>query len=219
MSSPKQIKANQLNAAKSTGPKSVEGKAIVAKNAVKHGLLAAETVLPWENVKNLDDLQNDLLSVLKPEGALETLLVDRIISITWRLQRAGRIETGILTWKKYSELLRQSIVEYADTYSTEDHFGDLNSIFPPKTVIPDQEKYEAAQKNMHENSRLVNTELPVLGRVFEECADTIGTLHRYETGLERSLFKTLHELQRVQSHRRGDIAQLPIAIDIQGDHT
>lgn len=36
--SKKQVKANQENARKSTGPKTDAGKAIVALNAMKHGL-------------------------------------------------------------------------------------------------------------------------------------------------------------------------------------
>jgi len=49
MSTKAQIKANQQNAQKSTGPQTVEGKTIVSQNAVKHGLFAAEAVIKGEN--------------------------------------------------------------------------------------------------------------------------------------------------------------------------
>jgi hypothetical protein len=45
MSTEAQIKANRQNSQKSTGPRSPEGKAVVSKNAVKHGLFASENVL------------------------------------------------------------------------------------------------------------------------------------------------------------------------------
>ena len=49
MSTKAQIKANQQNAQKSTGPQTAQGKAVVSQNAVKHGLFAAEAVINGEN--------------------------------------------------------------------------------------------------------------------------------------------------------------------------
>lgn len=40
------------------------------------------------------------------------------------------------------------------------------------------------------------------------------TLLRYETTIERSLFKALHELQRLQAVRLGQKIPLPLAIDV-----
>lgn len=37
---------------------------------------------------------------------------------------------------------------------------------------------------------------------------------RYETMLERGLYKALHELQRIQATRAGDKPPLPIAVDV-----
>ena len=39
------VEANKKNAAKSTGPKTGEGKAVVKMNALKHGLLSKELVI------------------------------------------------------------------------------------------------------------------------------------------------------------------------------
>ena len=46
MATEKQIAANRLNAQKSTGPKTPEGRAAVRLNGVKHGLTAETLVLP-----------------------------------------------------------------------------------------------------------------------------------------------------------------------------
>jgi uncharacterized membrane protein len=45
----KRVEANRRNAAKSTGPKTSAGKAVVKYNAMTHGLLATEIALPDED--------------------------------------------------------------------------------------------------------------------------------------------------------------------------
>ena len=44
----RQILANRLNALRSTGPRTAEGKAVTRANALKHGL-AARTLLPAQD--------------------------------------------------------------------------------------------------------------------------------------------------------------------------
>ncbi len=43
---------------------------------------------------------------------------------------------------------------------------------------------------------------------------TLEKLSRYETTLERSLFKALHELERRQAARDGQVVPLPVAVDV-----
>jgi hypothetical protein len=43
---------------------------------------------------------------------------------------------------------------------------------------------------------------------------TLEKLSRYETTLERSLFKALHELERRQAARNGQMVPLPVAVDV-----
>lgn len=45
-------------------------------------------------------------------------------------------------------------------------------------------------------------------------ADTYGKLVRYETSIERGIYKALHELQRLQAARMGEKPPAPIAIDV-----
>jgi hypothetical protein len=49
MTSEKQARANRRNALKSTGPKTPEGKAAVHHNALRHGLLSRDVLLPGED--------------------------------------------------------------------------------------------------------------------------------------------------------------------------
>ena len=52
---------NKQNAAKSTGPKSPEGKKAAAKNSYKHGLRAEAFALPGEDLLELARLTDDWL--------------------------------------------------------------------------------------------------------------------------------------------------------------
>ncbi len=49
MTTEAQIKANQENAKKSTGPTSIEGKQRSSMNAITHGIFAKIPLLPGEN--------------------------------------------------------------------------------------------------------------------------------------------------------------------------
>ena len=96
MSTTKQALANRSNAKKSTGARSTEGKAIAARNAVTHGLSSRRVVLGDENEAQYADLQHELACELRPEGTVETYLVNRIGATMWRLARCGGIEADLL---------------------------------------------------------------------------------------------------------------------------
>jgi hypothetical protein len=51
-----QAKANRRNALKSTGPNTLEGKAAIRHNSVKHGLLSRDVRLPGEDEAALKEL-------------------------------------------------------------------------------------------------------------------------------------------------------------------
>jgi hypothetical protein len=81
MTSEKKAEANRRNALKSIGPRTPEGKAAVCLNALRHGLLSEEILLPGENEAALRELAEGLRAELQPVGELENLLVDRITSL------------------------------------------------------------------------------------------------------------------------------------------
>jgi hypothetical protein len=92
----KQLAANRRNALKSTGPKTPEGKALVALNPIKHGLLSKEVLLAGEDETALVELGKRLRHQLAPVGELELLLVDRIVAAAWRIMRILRIEREMM---------------------------------------------------------------------------------------------------------------------------
>jgi hypothetical protein len=47
--------------------------------------------------------------------------------------------------------------------------------------------------------------------------ESIETILRYETTIERSIFRTLHELERLQAKRNGKDVQVPAVVDVNVD--
>jgi hypothetical protein len=87
----KPIKDDRLAVSKG-GPKTEAGKAAVRLNAVSHGLLSKALLLPGEDVFELTALRESYLNELNPQGEMESLLVERIVTSAWRLKRAMRYE-------------------------------------------------------------------------------------------------------------------------------
>ena len=96
MATAAQIEANRKNAQRSTGPKTPEGKAKVAQNATKHGLTGRHIVLSTEDQELYDTHRQQMLAELAPLGHTETILAERIVSLSWRLDRAARMQTEAL---------------------------------------------------------------------------------------------------------------------------
>jgi hypothetical protein len=217
MTSDKQAQANRRNALKSTGPKTPQGKAAVRHNATKHGLLSQEVLLREEDAAALEGLGERLRAELQPVGELEGMLVDRIVSAYWRLSRLGRVEAGIFAWEFYGELAERARQEARAHEKTGLDQVLENTSLP--TVILNQRRHKEALSEAKEMEAVRDGETATLGRTFirdSEKANAFSKLSRYETAIERSLYKALHELQRLQAGRNaeGDVPP-PAVVDVE----
>jgi len=218
MTSDKQAKANRKNALRSTGPKTPEGKAAVRLNALRHGLLSRETLLPGEDEEALLELGERLRDELQPVGELENLLVARITAAIWRLRRLGRVEAGIFARDLYAELVKRARREAHRNTAKRIMYDEFSDFVVADSDIMDKEKYQEAVSETKRMAAVRDGETATLGQTFIRDADTANAfskLSRYETAIERSLYKALHELQRLQAARRADgDAPPPLAIDV-----
>jgi hypothetical protein len=89
--SQKQHQANQLNALRSTGPVTTEGKAAVRLNALRYGLRARSLLLPGEDPAEFERLFAGLEADWRPQNQTERLLVEQMAVAQWKL---ARLETG-----------------------------------------------------------------------------------------------------------------------------
>ena len=179
MASPRQIAANRLNAKSSHGPKTDAGKAIAAKNALQHGLLSQEAILPGESASDYAGFVERLYVEKEPIGELESALVGRIGGLLWRLKRIGRLEAGILMW------------EHADMKSS------------------------AWEEPVKRSAYIFgDADVTTQGRLYVRAADTLAKLSRYERSIDKSLYKAVNELERLQAARKGK-RPAPAVVDLK----
>jgi hypothetical protein len=169
-----QILANRLNALKSTGPRSIEGKSVVSQNAVKHGLRAEQDVITSESEADFDLYRRQLLDELNPVTPVESMLAERIVALSWRLKRAGRFQNQAI-----------------DTL----HANLTND--PVKKLT--QSLYQSILGQSPDNADGYNGQL-ALGRLVVKDFSNERVLDRllmYERRIEHSLFKSILEFQRL----------------------
>jgi hypothetical protein len=178
MTSKAQVTANRRNAAKSTGPKTTVGKAIVAQNAIKHGLFARQDVIAEEDPQQYQEHRQGLLEEMAPAGRVETILAERIVSLTWRLKRAETLANELFDYL-LAEEVEQSLEEFDD---------------------------EMTQEDLEEMHTDVDTNPAyAVGRMLAKdyCGDkTLDRLSLHERRIEGGLYRTMHELDRRQLVRK-----------------
>jgi len=203
MTSNRQRSANRANARASTGPKTSGGKATVRLNAMQHGLLCRDVVLPGEDAEAFEDLRNRVWADLAPAGPLEELLTDRVVNAMWRLRRLERAECALFHWRVHmhkAERLAAKVASYVEVTG-----GLLSLSFGAERTITDEASYARVARELRRAEFERDRDELSLGRAFDADAkdgEAFGKLNRYETGIERSLFRSLQELRQIQSKRQ-----------------
>lgn len=96
MASTAQITANRFNAQLSTGPRSEDGKLASSQNARRHGFTSTQLCVPEAAREEFEKFRHDLHCDVRPEGALEDSLFERLLLANWNLRRITRYETELL---------------------------------------------------------------------------------------------------------------------------
>jgi hypothetical protein len=95
MTSWQQFQANRLNALKSTGPRTEEGKRISRRNALRHGLTAETVIDGLEDDEDYRGFEAAIIADYDAKTAVERELILRLASLLWRLRRIIAIETDL----------------------------------------------------------------------------------------------------------------------------
>jgi hypothetical protein len=96
MSTAAKAAANAQNAQHSTGPRTEEGQARSAQNAVKHGLTAQKLIVPPERQAEFNEFHQALRDEVAPQGPLEQTSFDQLLHAAWKAETISRMEEEIL---------------------------------------------------------------------------------------------------------------------------
>lgn len=134
--SPEQAK---LNGAKSKGPKTDQGKAIAARNATKHGLLAKQPpLLVTEDLATLEGMVQGLIDQYQPGNPVEHFLVQQLAMAMVRQYRLWNVEAAIANLEV---LKAQRAAQYPDEQASKfEHLAQLLDQLNPDSDSKKSEK-------------------------------------------------------------------------------
>ena len=188
MSSFKQVAANRLNALKSTGPKTEEGKRRSRCNAIRHGLTAETVIVGVEDPEDYEAFEASVIADHNATSAAERELVLRLASILWRLRRATGIETAL-----FESAIRLSLEFQSEIFSRVTADRLLAEVFLEKNESENFRDPHAIRKRQITESFLRLSEMPT-------CP--ITRLSWYEYILWRQARQILITLNSLANRRR-----------------
>ena len=178
MTSEAQIKANQENAKKSTGPTSIEGKKRSSMNAMTHGILSTITTLPGEDEAFMQGLREDILNTYQPQDTMERCLVDRITIAMVRQVRLFQAEAEKLKLSMRPEVM-------ADNLSN--HLRHVSLM------------QARSRESSEEGGTGLMDHMRVISRIPQGIDMTLLT--RYQVQLDNDLYRAMNALQKYRDNK------------------
>ncbi len=80
---------------RSTGPRTPEGKTVSSQNALKTALTGRTVLLPADDAELYESHISAFRNEWKPAGQRETILVQSLADVTWRVERIASFEAAI----------------------------------------------------------------------------------------------------------------------------
>jgi hypothetical protein len=148
MISLKQLAANRANAQKSTGPKTEEGKKRSSLNALRHGLTGQVSLMTDDDRAAHDAFSKGIIDDLKPVGAMELQLTQRIATDSWRINRLAAFEDNIFCMWHDTNLPSHSNHPQIDTACSQTQTYLQKSDELNRLSLYEQRLNRSIQKNM-----------------------------------------------------------------------
>jgi len=171
---------------------------------LKRTLHPKTIALPWEHPASYERLRIQLVMQLKPKGELECVLLDHIVASIWQLRRCYRIETGLLANSNLDVAEHQASKEKAELLVPYDLTGIVETqeqVEPPPSTVPDEDGSAPHTLVNWDDKFVYQPCLTSEAMAFAACHEEgdLEGLRRYRKSIEDSVYRDLHELQRLQA--------------------
>ena len=168
MATEAQIKANQENAKKSTGPATSEGKQRSSMNAMIHGIFSKIPLLPGENQEQFKLLEDEIIKAYQPTDAMEYHLVQRIYLICIRQIRLREAEAAKLEISMIPEVMCKSVTQLfehnSDKKFTAEDISELTEAHYMFAQALEKEIKESGYASLALTIEMIEEKMPLTSR-------------------------------------------------------
>jgi hypothetical protein len=200
MTSTAQSNANRANAQSSTGPTSEEGKKKSSLNSVTHGFTGQTLVLAPLEKEAYAILNIELTNLYAPVGAMEMLLVRRIIDNQFRVTQIHTTEAGVFMLGMIEYLPQLSDYEPEQAQS----LARAMTMEKSRTTIDRLHRYE---RTIMRQVAIDKAELKELQATRKDQVETAATLAEYFESkgqpFDPAQFGFVLSLAEIRSYRDG----------------
>jgi hypothetical protein len=172
MATDAQIKANQENAKKSTGPSTEEGKQRSSMNAMTHGIFSTIPLLPGEKLEQFKLLEEEIIKAYQPTDAMECLLVQRIYLTCMRQIRLREAEAAKLEISMMPEVMSKSVTQLfehnSDKKFTAEDISELTEAHYMFSQALEKEIKESHYESLALTIEMIKEKMPLTSRYMKD---------------------------------------------------
>ena len=172
MATEAQIKANQENAKKSTGPATSEGKQRSSMNAMVHGIFSKIPLLPGENQEQFKLLEDQIIKAYQPTDAMEYHLVQRIYLTCIRQIRLREAEAAKLEISMMPEVMCKSVTQLfehnSDKKFTAEDISELTEAHYMFAQALEKEIKESGYASLALTIEMIKEKMPLTSRHIKD---------------------------------------------------
>ncbi len=172
MATEAQIKANQENAKKSTGPATEGGKKISSMNAMTHGIFSTIPLLPGENLEQFKLLEEEIIKAYQPMDAMECLLVQRVYLTCMRQIRIREAESAKLEISMMPEVMCKTVTQLfehnSDKRFTAEDISELTEAHYMFAQALEKEIKESHYQSLALTIEMIKEKMPLTSRHIKD---------------------------------------------------